>query len=40
MGENQQKGKRADTMVGDCYRPPNQVEEAHKTFCKQLGELS
>ncbi|KAK4825812.1 hypothetical protein QYF61_002417 [Mycteria americana] len=27
-------------MVGVCYRPPNQDEEADEEFCKQLGEIS
>ncbi|GAB0186634.1 hypothetical protein GRJ2_001128700 [Grus japonensis] len=27
-------------MVGVCYRPPNQDEEADKIFYKQLGEVS
>ena len=27
-------------MVGICYRPPNQDEEADKIFYKQLGEVS
>ena len=27
-------------MVGVCYRPPNQDEEADEIFCKQPGEVS
>ena len=27
-------------MVGVCYRPPNQDEEADKIFYEQLGEVS
>ncbi|KAK4810854.1 hypothetical protein QYF61_008826 [Mycteria americana] len=34
------KAKKADIMVGVCYRPPNQDEEADEIFCKQLGEVS
>lgn len=34
------KARRADIIVGVCYRPPNQGEEAHKMSCKQLGEVS
>ena len=32
--------KKADIMVGVCYRPPNQDEEVNEIFCKQLGEVS
>jgi len=31
---------KADIMVGVCYKPPNQDEEADKIFYKQLGEVS
>ncbi|GAB0183515.1 hypothetical protein GRJ2_000816800 [Grus japonensis] len=34
------KANKADIMVTDCYRPPNQDEEADKIFYKQLGEVS
>ncbi|KAK4830652.1 hypothetical protein QYF61_012495 [Mycteria americana] len=34
------KTNKVDVMVGVCYRPPNQNEEADKIFCKQLGEVS
>jgi len=39
MGKNRGKANKAD-MVGVCYRPPNQDEEADEIFCKQLGEVS
>ncbi|GAB0180245.1 hypothetical protein GRJ2_000489800 [Grus japonensis] len=34
------KTNKADIMVGVCYRPPNQDEEADEIFYKQLGEVS
>ncbi|KAK4810732.1 hypothetical protein QYF61_007706 [Mycteria americana] len=34
------KANKADIMVGVCYRPPNQDEEADEIFYKQLGEVS
>ncbi|KAK4818853.1 hypothetical protein QYF61_020072 [Mycteria americana] len=34
------KANKADTVVGVCYRPPNQDEETDELFCKQLGEAS
>ncbi|GAB0209002.1 hypothetical protein GRJ2_003365900 [Grus japonensis] len=34
------KANKADIMVGVCYRPLNQDEEADKIFYKQLGEVS
>ncbi|GAB0208671.1 hypothetical protein GRJ2_003332800 [Grus japonensis] len=34
------KANKADIMVGVCYRPPNQDEQADKIFYKQLGEVS
>ncbi|GAB0184113.1 hypothetical protein GRJ2_000876600 [Grus japonensis] len=34
------KANKADIMVGVCYRPPNQGEEADEIFYKQLGEVS
>ncbi|GAB0203729.1 hypothetical protein GRJ2_002838500 [Grus japonensis] len=34
------KTNKADIVVGCCYRPPNQDEEADEIFCKQLGEVS
>ncbi|KAK4806205.1 hypothetical protein QYF61_001128 [Mycteria americana] len=34
------KANKADIVVGVCYRPPNQDEEADKLFYKQLGEAS
>ncbi|KAK4827657.1 hypothetical protein QYF61_020429 [Mycteria americana] len=33
------KANKADIMVGVCYRPPNQDEEADEIFYKQLGEV-
>jgi len=39
-GKNQGKASKADTMVGACYRPPNQDEEMDEIFYKQLGEIS
>ena len=34
------KANKADTMVGVCYRPPNQDEETDEILYKQLGEVS
>jgi len=34
------KVNKAGIMVGVCYRPPNQDEEAGEIFCFQLGEVS
>ncbi|GAB0176377.1 hypothetical protein GRJ2_000102900 [Grus japonensis] len=34
------KANKADVMVGVCYRPPNQDEEADEIVYKQLGEVS
>ena len=34
------KANKADVMVGVCYRPPNQDEEADEIFYKKLGEVS
>ncbi|KAK4822905.1 hypothetical protein QYF61_023268 [Mycteria americana] len=34
------KANKADIVVGVCYRPPNQDEEADELFYKQLGEAS
>ena len=34
------KANKAHIMVGLCYRPPNQDEEADKIFYKQMGEAS
>ncbi|PKU28707.1 rna-directed dna polymerase from mobile element hypothetical protein [Limosa lapponica baueri] len=34
------KANKADIMVGVCYRPPNQDQEADELFYKQLGEVS
>ena len=34
------KANKADIMVGVCYRPPNQDDEADEIFYKQLGEVS
>ncbi|GAB0206524.1 hypothetical protein GRJ2_003118000 [Grus japonensis] len=34
------KTNKADIVVGVCYRPPNQDEEADEIFYKQLGEVS
>jgi len=30
----------ADILLGVCYRPPNQDEEADEVFCKRLAEVS
>jgi len=35
-----ERANEADVIVGVCYRPPNQDEEAEEIFYKQLGELS
>jgi len=34
------KANKADILVGVCYRPPNQDEEADEVFCKRLAEVS
>ncbi|KAK4808573.1 hypothetical protein QYF61_009876 [Mycteria americana] len=34
------KAKKADTLLGVCYRPPNQDEEADEAFYKQLAGVS
>ena len=34
------KANKADIMVGVCYKPSNQDEEADELFYKQLGEVS
>ncbi|KAJ7425827.1 glycosyltransferase-like protein LARGE1 [Willisornis vidua] len=34
------KANKADAMVGVCFRPPNQDEEAEEIFYKQLREIS
>lgn len=34
------KASKADILVGVCYKPASQVEEADKIFHKQLGEDS
>ncbi|KAK4829639.1 hypothetical protein QYF61_005850 [Mycteria americana] len=34
------KAKKADIVVGICYRPPNQDEATDELFYKQLGEAS
>ncbi|KAK4821107.1 hypothetical protein QYF61_013445 [Mycteria americana] len=34
------KANKADIVVGVCYRPPNQDDEAHELFYNQLGEAS
>ncbi|GAB0178011.1 hypothetical protein GRJ2_000266400 [Grus japonensis] len=34
------KANKADIMVGLCYRPPNQDEEANVKFYKQRGQVS
>jgi len=31
---------KADILLGVCYRPPNQDEEADEVFCKRLAEVS
>jgi len=40
MAKNQGKANKADIVVGVCYRPPNQDEETHEIFYKQLQEFS
>ncbi|KAK4826087.1 hypothetical protein QYF61_005046 [Mycteria americana] len=40
MGKDRGKASQADIMVGVCYGPPNQDEEADEIFYKQLGEVS
>jgi len=34
------KANKADLLLGVCYRPPNQDEEADEAFCKRLAEVS
>jgi len=34
------KAKKADIVVGVCYRPPDQNEEPDGIFYKQLGDFS
>ena len=34
------KANKTDTVMGVCYRPPNQEEEMDKTLYRQLGEVS
>ncbi|KAK4821080.1 hypothetical protein QYF61_012422 [Mycteria americana] len=34
------KANKADTLLGACYRPPNQDEEADEAFYKQLAGVS
>jgi len=34
------KAKQADILLGVCYRPPNQDEEADEVFYKRLAEVS
>lgn len=34
------KANEADVLVGICYKPPNQAEEADEILHKQLGEVS
>jgi len=34
------KANKADILLGVCYRPPNQDEEAHEVFYKRLAEVS
>ncbi|GAB0209963.1 hypothetical protein GRJ2_003462500 [Grus japonensis] len=34
------KANKADIMVGVCYRPPSQDEEADEAFYKRLAEVS
>ncbi|KAK4823930.1 hypothetical protein QYF61_008316 [Mycteria americana] len=40
QGKRRGKANKADIMVGVCYRPPKQGEEAGEIFYKQLGEVS
>jgi len=34
------KANKADILLGICYRPPSQDEEADEVFCKRLAEVS
>jgi len=34
------KVNKADILLGVCYRPPNQKEEADEAFYKRLTEVS
>jgi len=34
------KANKADVLLGVCYRPPSQDEEADEVFCKRLAEVS
>ena len=34
------KANKTDSIVGACYRPPNQDEEVDKKLCRQLGKVS
>ncbi|PKU37652.1 rna-directed dna polymerase from mobile element jockey-like [Limosa lapponica baueri] len=34
------KANKGDFVLGVCYRPPNQDEQADEVFCKRLGEVS
>ncbi|PKU45802.1 rna-directed dna polymerase from mobile element jockey- hypothetical protein [Limosa lapponica baueri] len=34
------KANKGDFVLGVCYRPPNQDEEADEVFCKRLAEVS
>jgi len=34
------KAKKADSLLGVCYRPPNQDEEVDEAFYKWLAEVS
>jgi len=34
------KASKADILLGVCYKPPNQGEEADEVFCKRLAEVS
>jgi len=34
------KANKADILLGVCYRPPNQDEEAHEVFYKRVAEVS
>jgi len=35
-----EKANKADILLGVCYRPPNQDEEADEVFYKRLAEVS
>ena len=40
MGKSRGKANKADIVVGVCYRPPNQDEEADEIFYEQPEKVS